>query len=65
MDAPWTKSAEQLLEHFSVDPARGLSSGQADKHAEIYGRNGTTTLLTVHNQILIFFLIFFFALRTT
>ncbi|KAK7466948.1 hypothetical protein VKT23_004012 [Stygiomarasmius scandens] len=39
MDAPWTKSPEQILEHFSVDPTRGLTSAQAAKHAEIYGKN--------------------------
>ncbi|KAF9466319.1 Ca-transporting ATPase [Collybia nuda] len=39
MEAPWTKSPQEVLEHFSVDPARGLSSDQAAKHAEIYGKN--------------------------
>ena len=40
MEAPWTKSPEEILEHFTVDPNRGLSSDQALKHAEIYGKNG-------------------------
>lgn len=40
MDAPWTKSPEEILAHFNVDPDRGLSNDQAAKHAEIYGKNG-------------------------
>lgn len=40
MEAPWTKTPDQILEHFGVDPNRGLSSDQAAKHAEIYGKNG-------------------------
>jgi P-type Ca2+ transporter type 2A len=40
MEAPWTKSAEQVLQHFVVDSSRGLSSAQAAKHAELYGKNG-------------------------
>jgi len=40
MDAPWTKTPEQVLQHYSVDPARGLSKDQAAKHAELYGKNG-------------------------
>ncbi|KAF8892581.1 Ca-transporting ATPase [Infundibulicybe gibba] len=39
MDAPWTKSPEEILAHFNVDPDRGLSNDQAAKHAEIYGKN--------------------------
>jgi hypothetical protein len=40
MEAPWTKSPHEILEHFGVDSNRGLSSDQAAKHAEIYGKNG-------------------------
>lgn len=40
MDAPWSKSPEQVLHHYSVDSARGLSTAQAAKHAELYGKNG-------------------------
>jgi hypothetical protein len=40
MEAPWTKSPREILEHYGVDPNRGLSSDQAAKHAEIYGKNG-------------------------
>ncbi|KAL0947102.1 hypothetical protein HGRIS_013240 [Hohenbuehelia grisea] len=39
MDAPWTKSPEQILEHFGVDSTRGLTADQAAKHAELYGKN--------------------------
>ncbi|GLB35360.1 hypothetical protein LshimejAT787_0209250 [Lyophyllum shimeji] len=39
MDTPWTKSPEEILQHFTVDASRGLSTDQAAKHAEIYGRN--------------------------
>ncbi|KAH9952194.1 calcium-transporting ATPase [Amylocystis lapponica] len=39
MDAPWTKSAEEILQHFAVDPNRGLTSDLAAKHAELYGKN--------------------------
>jgi len=40
MDAPWTKTPEQVLQHYCVDPARGLSTDQAAKHAKLYGKNG-------------------------
>ncbi|KAF8061537.1 Ca-transporting ATPase [Lyophyllum atratum] len=39
MDFPWTKSPEEILQHFNVDACRGLSQDQASKHAELYGRN--------------------------
>ncbi|KAK7043644.1 hypothetical protein VNI00_008255 [Paramarasmius palmivorus] len=39
LEVPWTKTPEEILQHFSVDPVRGLSSAQAAKHAEIYGKN--------------------------
>lgn len=42
MDTPWTLLPEQVLEHFQVDGARGLTSTQAAKHAETYGSNGTS-----------------------
>lgn len=40
MESPWTLSPDQVLQHFSVDANRGLTSAQAAKHAEIYGKNG-------------------------
>ncbi|KAJ6455749.1 hypothetical protein C8R45DRAFT_586858 [Mycena sanguinolenta] len=39
MEAPWSQTQEQLLEHFGVHPDRGLSSDQAAKHAQVYGKN--------------------------
>ncbi|KAJ4501578.1 hypothetical protein C8R41DRAFT_805068 [Lentinula lateritia] len=39
MNNPWTNSPEEILAHFNVEPSRGLSSAQAAKHAEIYGKN--------------------------
>ncbi|KAH8833548.1 hypothetical protein DL96DRAFT_1754258 [Flagelloscypha sp. PMI_526] len=39
LDAPWTLSPEDSLAHFSVHADKGLSSDQAAKHAELYGRN--------------------------
>lgn len=41
MDAPWTKTGEEVLQHFGVDQTRGLTSDAAAKHAELYGKNGT------------------------
>jgi Cation transporter/ATPase, N-terminus. len=40
MESPWTKSPTAVLEHFGVNANRGLSSEQAAKHAELYGKNG-------------------------
>ena len=40
MEAPWTKTSEEILQHYGVDPQRGLTSDQASKHAELYGKNG-------------------------
>ncbi|KAE9406381.1 calcium-transporting ATPase [Gymnopus androsaceus JB14] len=39
MNNPWTNTPEEILAHFNVDASRGLSSAQAAKHAEIYGKN--------------------------
>ncbi|TFY80158.1 hypothetical protein EWM64_g3857 [Hericium alpestre] len=39
MEAPWTRSPEDLLLHFHVDPQSGLTTEQAKNHAEIYGTN--------------------------
>lgn len=44
MNNPWTNSPEEILAHFNVEPSRGLSSAQAAKHAEIYGKNGMLVL---------------------
>lgn len=41
MDLPWTNTGQEVLQHFGVDAHRGLSSTQAEKHAELYGKNGT------------------------
>jgi hypothetical protein len=46
MDAPWTKTQEQILEHFGVDSNKGLSSAQVEKHAELYGKNGRLAMST-------------------
>jgi len=40
MESPWTKSPRAILEHFGVDTTRGLTSDQAARHAELYGKNG-------------------------
>ncbi|KAF9050639.1 calcium ATPase [Hymenopellis radicata] len=39
MDAPWTKTPADILQHFNVDSDRGLSASQVEKHAELYGKN--------------------------
>ncbi|TFK42951.1 Ca-transporting ATPase [Crucibulum laeve] len=39
MEAPWTKTPQEILEHYGVDATRGLTFDQAAKHAEIYGKN--------------------------
>ncbi|KAJ7489883.1 hypothetical protein B0H11DRAFT_2010823 [Mycena galericulata] len=39
MEAPWSQSPQHILEHFGVHPDRGLSSDQAAKHAQVYGKN--------------------------
>ncbi|KAJ7470580.1 Ca-transporting ATPase [Mycena latifolia] len=43
MEAPWSQTPEHILQHFGVHPERGLSSDQAAKHAQVYGKNGTTS----------------------
>lgn len=39
MEAPWTKSAEDILAYYNVDAQSGLNTAQASKHAELYGKN--------------------------
>ena len=43
MEAPWTASAEEVLQYYSVDRTQGLTSAAAAKHAELYGKNGAST----------------------
>lgn len=40
MDVPWTKTPEEVLQYYVVDPTSGLSADQVAKHAELYGKNG-------------------------
>lgn len=47
MDEPWTQSPDEILQYYSVDPARGLSTDLAAKHAELYGKNGTSPCRTI------------------
>ncbi|KAF9519919.1 hypothetical protein BS47DRAFT_1370620 [Hydnum rufescens UP504] len=39
MDRAWARPAQHILEHFNVDPVKGLTKQQVKKHAELYGRN--------------------------
>ncbi|KAJ7343650.1 hypothetical protein DFH08DRAFT_873293 [Mycena albidolilacea] len=39
MEAPWSQTPAQVLEHFGVHPERGLSSDQAAQHVQVYGKN--------------------------
>ncbi|KAG9038480.1 hypothetical protein FRB95_001337 [Tulasnella sp. JGI-2019a] len=39
MEAPWSHSSQQVLEHFNVNPATGLSPAAVEKHIELYGKN--------------------------
>ncbi|KAH9946272.1 calcium-transporting ATPase [Epithele typhae] len=39
MDAPWTCTGDGVLQHFSVNQSRGLTTEAAAKHAELYGKN--------------------------
>lgn len=49
MEAPWTKSPEHILQHFSVNAESGLSTEQAAQHAELYGKNGTLNIHFTHS----------------
>ncbi|KAL5490444.1 hypothetical protein ACEPAI_5277 [Sanghuangporus weigelae] len=39
MDAAWTRSPEQVLEHFQVNPDSGLTSAHVEKNRQVYGKN--------------------------
>ncbi|KAI0736836.1 calcium-transporting ATPase [Fomitopsis betulina] len=39
MEDPWTKSPDEVLQFYSVDPLHGLSTDLAAKHAQLYGKN--------------------------
>jgi P-type Ca2+ transporter type 2A len=45
LEDPWTKTPEEIFQYFSVDPASGLTSDLAVKHAELYGKNGESSRL--------------------
>jgi hypothetical protein len=54
---PWTQSPQAILEHFDVDPIRGLTPDQASKHARLYGKNGAsyirrTSRAPIENDVL-------------
>ncbi|KJA15932.1 hypothetical protein HYPSUDRAFT_148432 [Hypholoma sublateritium FD-334 SS-4] len=39
MEAPWTRTPNEVLDHYSVDVGRGLSEKQVAEHALKYGKN--------------------------
>ncbi|EJD53048.1 calcium-transporting ATPase [Auricularia subglabra TFB-10046 SS5] len=39
MDAAWASSPDEVLSHFSVNPATGLTTAHVAKNAELYGKN--------------------------
>ena len=41
MEAAWTRTPEDVLEHFQVDQNTGLSAAHVAKNQEVYGKNGT------------------------
>lgn len=41
MNDAFTRSPDVILDHFKVDPDRGLTSSQAKVALEKYGKNGT------------------------
>lgn len=43
MQAAWTRTPEDVLAHFQVDPNVGLSAGHVAKNQEVYGKNGANT----------------------
>ena len=40
MKYPWTETPRAILSYYNVDPDVGLTTDQAARHAEIYGKNG-------------------------
>ncbi len=54
LEAPWTQTPEEILQHYSVDATRGLSSDLAVKHAELYGKNGKHIALACLRDNLVF-----------
>ena len=40
MEQAFTKSVEEVLEHFSVKEAEGLSADEVEKQREKFGHNG-------------------------
>ena len=48
MEAPWTRTGTEVLQQFSVDSTRGLTSEAAAKHAELYGKNGASIAKCVY-----------------
>ena len=39
MDATWSRTPDEVLQHFSVNEKIGLSCEQAATHAQLYGKN--------------------------
>ncbi|KAF8528225.1 hypothetical protein BU17DRAFT_81482 [Hysterangium stoloniferum] len=39
MDVAWSRSPDEILQHFSVSEKIGLSCEQVKRHAQLYGRN--------------------------
>jgi hypothetical protein len=42
MDSAHVKTTEEVLEHFQVDPTKGLTSAQVGQRQKTYGKNGMT-----------------------
>ncbi len=48
MDDAFTKPWQDVLEHFRVDPERGLAMEQVKSYQEKYGPNGELVKLLFH-----------------
>jgi len=48
MDTPWTKTPEEVLQYYAVDPTSGLGPIQVAKHAELYGKNGLLVYISLN-----------------
>lgn len=40
MDAAWSHTPDEVLQHFGVNIQTGLTKEQVKQHAQVYGRNG-------------------------
>jgi hypothetical protein len=55
MDKSFLKTADEVLAHFNVDPANGLTNAQVEANRKEFGTNGKSNTKTITETLFILY----------